>query len=302
MSGRLVITGANSAVGRAILRRASRQTSPAPIVAAVRSDRAAAELPPGIEPARISYENASSLDAAFTGASGVIHLAGVLVERPGSTYEQANVNTTRAVAGAAARQGLDKLVFVSVVGADAASSNRYWKSKGEAEAVVRTCGCAYTILRVPLLLGPGTEGTAAMRRHLSRTTVILPGGGRNRHQPLHIDDLARAALLAAEPALARNRSLDLVGPVSMPDRDILEHGARLLGRAIRIRSMPIAALRLALAVRRRMGGPGFSPDVLEVITADTQIDPAPAAAEIGIALTGLDDMIREIEPLSAGAS
>ena len=301
MSGRVVITGANSAVGRAILRLGLEQHPPPTLIAAVRSERALGGLPalPRDRVARISYDDPSSLEAAFAGASAVVHLAGILVERPGSTYEQANVQTTRSVAEAAEIAGVEKLVFVSVVGADPASPNRYWRTKGEAEAVVRASGCAHTILRVPLLLGPGTEGTAALQRYLSRKTVVLPGGGRNRHQPLYVDDLARAVLLATVPSVARDRTLDLVGPVSMPDRDILQRGARLLGRELRIRSMPIAPLRIVLALRRRMAGSGFSPDVLEVITADTQLDPGPAAAEIGIRLTGLDEMIRQVEPASS---
>jgi hypothetical protein len=32
--------------------------------------------------------------------------------------------------------------------------------------------------------------------------------------------------------------------------------------------------------------------VLEVITADTRLDPQPAAGELGIPLTGLDEMIQ----------
>jgi hypothetical protein len=34
--------------------------------------------------------------------------------------------------------------------------------KGQAEALVRTSGLNYTVLRAPLLLGPGTEGAAAL--------------------------------------------------------------------------------------------------------------------------------------------
>src|SRR5579862_4238605 len=104
MSARIVITGANSAVGRAILRLAAQQPEAAVLIAAVRSERATHEVQP-IPPsqvARISYEDPSSLTAVFSGASAVIHLAGTLFERPGSTYDSANVQTARAVADAAA--------------------------------------------------------------------------------------------------------------------------------------------------------------------------------------------------------
>jgi hypothetical protein len=49
---------------------------------------------------------------------------------------------------------------------------------------------------------------------------------------------------------------------------------------------------LALVIRQRIAGPGFSPDVVEVVTADTRIDPQIAASKIGIQLTGIDEMIQ----------
>lgn len=294
MSTRIVITGANSAVGQAILRAGLTRQPPPTLIAGVRSARAMQGLstPPGGRVVRIVYEEPATLDAACAGATAVIHLAGTLVERPGSTYETANVATARAVAEAAERCGVAKIVLVSAIGADPRSRNRYLRTKGEAEAVTRAAACAHTILRVPLLLGPGTEGTAALLRHLAKPAVKLPGGGRNRQQPLHVDDLARAALRAADPAVARNRTLELVGPESLPDREILERAAAVLGRPVRIGSVPILPLRLILGLQRLVSGPGFSPDVLDVITADTHLDFRPAADELGIPLTGLDETIR----------
>jgi NADH dehydrogenase len=291
---KVVITAANGAVGQAILRQEAREPAPSrTVVAAVRSDRAAKELPPlpNGRIARVSYDDPASLRAAFNGASAVIHLAGVLVEQPGSSYEQANVETTRRVAEAADNSGVEKLVYVSAVGADPASANRYWRTKGEAEALIRACRGSHTILRVPLLLGPKTEGAAALQRQVSRGTVVLAGGGRNLQQPLYVDDLARAVIRAADPGVAKNRTLDLVGPASLPDREILQRAARLRGRTVRIRSVPTGLVRSALKVRRRIAGTGFSADALDVITADTKLDPVPTATELGIRLTGIDEMI-----------
>jgi uncharacterized protein YbjT (DUF2867 family) len=135
---------------------------------------------------------------------------------------------------------------------------------------------------------------------MSHRAVALPGGGRHRQQPLHVDDLARAALEAIDPAVATNRTLDVVGPVSLPHREMIERAARLLGRKIRISTVPIPLIRAALGIRRALGMHGFSPDVLEVITADTDIDPRPAAAELGIVLAGLDGMI--VDSLAIAAS
>lgn len=291
---RVAVTGANGAVGRAILR--STPHRPLDLVAVVRSERAAAELRPvagAARIARVSFDDAASLDAAFEGAAAVIHLAGILVERPGSTYEDANVETTRRVAEATKRCGIAKLVFVSAIGADERSPNRYWRTKGEAEALVRASGVSHTILRVPMLLGRGTEAAAALRRRLSHPVILLLGHGRTLQQPLAVDDLARAALIACDSGGATDRTLELVGPAAVPDREIVERAARLMVRAVRIVPVPVWSVSLALTIGRFTGWRGFSSDALEVLTADTKLDPAPAARELGIALTSLDDMIRE---------
>jgi uncharacterized protein YbjT (DUF2867 family) len=293
----IVISGANSAVGQAILRCGSEPGAASnALVAVVRSERAAEQIAPLLcersRVARISYDDPASLDAAFEGASAVIHLAGILVEQPGSTYEQANVAPTRSVVAAAKRCAAEKFVLVSATGADEKSTNGYYRSKGLAEALVRESGLSYTILRAPLLLGPGTEGAAALIRNASGKEARLIGGGRNLQQPLAVVDLARAALVAAQPSIARNRTLDLVGPVSLPERELVMRAARLQGREVRIRSISKGFLSFVLAIRRRVGGPGFSPDVVDVITADTQLDPQLAASELGIQLTGIDEMIK----------
>jgi NADH dehydrogenase len=293
---RIVITGANSALGRAILRCRSEQGAPPnELVAAVRSKRAVDEIRPllgeGSSAVQISYDDPEGLDAVLKGASAIIHLAGILVERPGSTYELANVAPVRSVVEAAKRCAVAKFVLVSATGADETSSNGYYRSKGQAEALVRASGLCYTILRAPLLLGGATEGAAALKRNASQRKAKLIGGGRNFQQPLYVDDLARAAIAAAQPSVARNRTLDLVGPVSLTDRELVERAARTLGDEVQVRSISKGLLSFVLVIRRRFSGTGFSADVVDVITADTRLDPQPAASELGIRLTGIEEMI-----------
>ena len=278
---RIVITGANSATGQAILRRGSEDLAAAnELVAAVRSAQAANQIPALLRErnatVRISYDDPASLDDAFEDATAIIHLAGILVERPGSTYESANVAPVRSIIEAARRCAVDKFVLVSAIGADEKSPNRYYRSKGQAEAIVRASGLRYTILRAPLLLGPGTEGD-----------LDAP------HSWTYVDDVARATLAAAQPPVASNRTLDLVGPVSLPERELVDRAARILDHQVRITSIPKGLLSFALAIRQRLAGPGFSLDALEVITASTRLDSQLAATELGIQLTGIDEMIKK---------
>jgi len=299
MAMRVVLTGANGAIGREVLRLALAE--PVEIVAAVRSERAERQLPPLPEGrgrvARIDYGSPESLRVAFEGARALIHLPGVLVERAGSSYELSNVATTRVALEAARVCGLEKVVLVSAVGADPSSRNRYFRTKGEAEQIVQASGLTYTILRAPLVLGPGTEGSQALTRN-TRGSAWLLGGGKHLQQPLDVKDLALATLRSALQAeLARNRSLDLAGPERLPERELIQRAARLLGREARIRSIPIVPLRWLLALRTRLLGPGLSPDALEVIVADTHVDAMPAAKELGLSLSPLElTLRRSLEP------
>jgi uncharacterized protein YbjT (DUF2867 family) len=295
---RIVITGANSATGQAILRCASENGSASnAVVAAVRSERAADQIRTLLGDkngtVRISYDDPGSLDEAFQGTNAIIHLAGILVEKPSSTYETANLAPARSVVQAAKRCNVAKFVLVSAIRADEKSSNGYYRTKGQAEDLVRSSGLCYTILRAPLLLGPATEGAEALARNASGSKAMLIGGGRNFQQPLYVDDLARAAIAATQSSVARNRTLELVGPVSLPERELVERAARLLGHQVRVSSIPKGLLSFALATLRRVSGPGFSPDAVEVITADTRLDSQPAACELGIQLTGIDEMIKK---------
>lgn len=295
---KVIITGANSAVGQAILRcDTTLGVGPNRVVAAVRSSRAVEHLrsvrPKVDSIVQISYEQPESLDAVFEGASAIIHLAGILVETPDSTYERANVDSTRSVVEAAKRKSVPKLVLVSATGADENSSNRYYRTKGEAESLVRVSGLSYTVLRAPLLLGPGTAGAAALSRNLKGQRAKLIDAGRSLQQPLHVDDLAYAAMFSTDAQVAKNLTLDVVGPVSLSERQLVERAAQLLGREVRITSISKRLLFFLLTVRRYFGMSGLSRDALEVVTADTHLNPQLSASELGIQLRGIDQMIRD---------
>jgi uncharacterized protein YbjT (DUF2867 family) len=107
---------------------------------------------------------------------------------------------------------------------------------------------------------------------------------------MDVRDLAHAALRALEPGVAEGATLDLVGPESLPERELLERAAASRGASLRVRSVPLWLVRAALAARALLG-PGFSTDALEVVTEDVSLDPLPAARALGLELTPLDETL-----------
>jgi uncharacterized protein YbjT (DUF2867 family) len=292
----IAVTGANSSVGLNLLKHIA-ATDDLDVVAGVRSEHAAATLPTSsrITPRIISYDDADGLAEALDGVLCVVHLAGILIEWPGTSYASSNVATAKAVADAAARAGVQHMVLVSVVGADVASLNRYFRSKGEAERAVLNSGISSTVLRTPIILGPGTAGAASIVRTLGQGRAKLMGGGRYTMRPLDVDDLSRAVL-----GLCRSRPEgatvhQLVGPDSMPYREILAQAASTAGTELTFGTTPIWMAKLGASVMSRVKGGGISPTVIDVITADEVVEKN-ANEELGVALTPLSDTLQKILP------
>lgn len=284
---KIAVTGANSSVGRTLLALIANETG-ITAIAGVRSERAFSSLPIAthIKPRVISYERSADLAESFNGVDTVVHLAGILIEAPGSTYQTANVAATSAVVKAAQLAKVKQVIFVSVVGASPKSSNRYFKSKGDAEKIVADSGLAATIIRTPMLIGHGTAGASAIRGAASNGRAKLLGGGRYTMRPLDVNDLAVAILnscRAENPGVATH---ELVGPEALPYHELITRTAELMAREVEISSIPIWTAKLLTAISSRIKGGGMSPTVIDVITTDEVIEHN-ADKALGVRLTPL---------------
>jgi uncharacterized protein YbjT (DUF2867 family) len=293
---KIAVTGANSSVGLNLLGHL-REHDDIEVVACVRSERAAGEIPesPRVRVRVASYDDGDALAEALAGAACVVHLAGILLEGRGTSYERANVDTTVAVAEAAVRAGVEHLVLVSVVGADAASTNRYFASKGRAERAFAESGLPATIVRTPILLGPGTAGAFSLMRTVRTGRARLLGGGGYTMRPLDVDDLGEALVRTCRARPEGVRLHELVGPEALTYRALLERAAEVAGAKLSLGSIPIWLAKAGAAVRSRLTGGGFTPTVIDVITRDEVVE-RNADVELGITLTPLDDTLRRILP------
>jgi len=292
----LAITGANSAVGSALLRQVVGRAD-IEAVGIVRRPDALAAVPdgPAVRGAVARYDDAAALGAALDGAGCVVHLAGILFESRTTRYEDANVGTTRALVDAARGAGVRRVVFISSIGADPDSPNGYFRSKGEAERVVTASGMAATIIRTPLLLGPATAGGRALVAAASRPTVRTLGGGAHTLRPLDVDDLCLAILHAAAEPASGIALHDLVGPTPITHRALLERMAALLGHQISVRATPIWLARLGASVAGLCRTGGMTPAVIDVITSSESVAHN-ADRDLGLTLTPLQDTLRTLVP------
>ncbi len=287
---RIAVAGANSSVGLRLLEQAA--AAGVAVNAGVRSERALRSLPAHdlIAPRIISYREPDSLDALLRDCDSVVHLAGMLIPGKRASYREANVDAVASVADAVRRGGSRPLVFISVLGASPDSANPYFRSKGEAEAIVGALP-AGIVIRTPILLGPGSAGAAALLASIDRGKASLLGGGKYVLQPLDMDDLCAAILSACRRPVAG--TCELAGPERISHRELVLEAASLFGRPVRIRSAPIWLARLGAAAVSRLRGGGITPAVIEVITADEEV-PDNAAAAFGMELTPLRETLAKL--------
>jgi uncharacterized protein YbjT (DUF2867 family) len=210
----ILVTGGTGFIGKALLRNLVE--SGYPVRALIRPSPRSPELPRGLplEVAVSTLDDARSLRAAMVGVKAVYHLAGV--ERRGAYADLMSVDIqgTRLVAEAAADAGVQRIFFLSHLGADRASAFPVLKAKAIAEEYVRRSRVPYTILRTAIVYGPNDGFTTGLARLFSVIPYFffIPGDGRTLIQPLWVEDLVTCLTWALEDDATRNQTFELGGP------------------------------------------------------------------------------------------
>jgi uncharacterized protein YbjT (DUF2867 family) len=168
---------------------------------------------------------------------------GILFETGKQRFDAVQAEGPRAIAQAAARAGITKLVHVSAIGADAASPAAYARSKAAGEMAVLAEVPGSVILRPSIVFGP-EDNFFNQFAGLARMLPFLPliGGGETKFQPVFVGDVAEAVALALEGKAKAGAAYELGGPAVRSFRQILEYILKETGR-----SRPLVPLPFAIA-------------------------------------------------------
>lgn len=161
------------------------------------------------------------------------------------------VENTRILFRAAKKAGVERIVHTSITHPDRESPLPYFRGKAQLEQDLEQLGIPYAILRPAVLFGATAAESILLNNMawaLRRLPLIgIPGDGRYRMQPIHVEDFALCALDAVEKQ-RQSVVIEAVGPETYMFRDLFLLMGRLLGCPRPVVPMPAAWVRAAASV------------------------------------------------------
>lgn len=270
---KVLVTGADGLVGRAVCRRLLELGCiPRAGVWKAEAWPALKESTPGLREFALLGDLGRSpeIRSALDGVSVVIHLAArvhVMQDDaldPLAEFRRVNVGGTAALARAAAAMGAHRFVYVSTVKVNGeftlgrpfseedppAPQEPYAVSKWEAEETLRgiaaKTGLEFSIIRPPLVYGPGVRANFLRLMRLVERGFPLPfPNTNNRRSLIGVENLADCLARCATHPAAANRTFLISDGDDLSTRDLVIRLAALFGRPARFLPVPEFALRLA---------------------------------------------------------
>ncbi|WP_407354656.1 NAD-dependent epimerase/dehydratase family protein [Luteimonas sp. R10] len=147
-------------------------------------------------------------------------------------------------------------------------------------------GAAATLLRPTLIYGAGRDHSLSRIAALAARTgfFVLPRGTRGLRQPVHVDDLAAAALAAIECTASFGRGYALPGGETLPYREMVVRTLAALPSRPRLIELPSPLFRLALRTAHASGRlRGLPAGAVARMREDLVFDAGPARRDLGYA-------------------
>ncbi len=162
------------------------------------------------------------LQKKLKNSDALIHLIGIGRESPKSTFEEINVDLTKNAIKTCKKCGIKKIIYISGLGVSKSNTSNYFISKYRAEQEIINSGLDYTIFRASYIIGKTDHLTKSLSKQMKKGTIVIPGSGRYRLQPIFVEDVAKIILEAILEKKFSNKILDLVGPRKISFEDFVK--------------------------------------------------------------------------------
>src|SRR6478752_3227476 len=237
-----------------------------------------------------------SVADALAGAYGVVNAVSLYLERGQETFHSGHVESAQRVAAQALRAGVERLVHVSGIGADAASPSRYIRKRGEGELAVRAAFADALFVRPAVIFGPDAAFLTTILKLLRRLpSYPMFGGGRTRWQPAYVEDVAEAVARVMRRAETHSIIFEFGGPRVYSYEQFLRSVASLAGLAPRLAPIPFAVWHALAWASEILPGPHLTRNQVELMEIDTVSSPEmPGFCELGITPHSVEAILQKM--------
>lgn len=171
----------------------------------------------------------SSLAPKLAGIDVAVNAAGIFREVGGQTFDTVHALGPIALFEACVAARVKRVVQVSALGADADAASRFHLSKRAADEALLASAIEAVVAQPSLVFGADGASSRLFLMAATLPLLLLPAGGRQRVQPIHIDDLTEALAALCERKAAPTGRVALVGDEALPIGDYLQALRRSLG-------------------------------------------------------------------------
>jgi uncharacterized protein YbjT (DUF2867 family) len=292
-NGRTVtVFGGTGFLGRRIVRHLRYREFPVRI-ASRHPDRGHSQFGPDdpqLQFLEANIQDERSVADALAGAYGVVNAVSLYVEHGLETFHSVHVESAQRVAVQAHRAGVERLVHVSGIGADAASPSRYIRKRGEGELAVRAAFADALFVRPAVMFGPDDALLTTILK-LLRQLPIYPmfGRGRTRLQPVYVEDVAEAVARVMRRAQTPSKIFEFGGP------QFLRAVAHQAGLAPLLIPIPLAVWHALAGASEMFPSPLLTRNQVDLMQIDTASSPdMPGFVELGISPHSVETILQKM--------
>jgi uncharacterized protein YbjT (DUF2867 family) len=292
---KVLVTGGTGFVGTAIVHEL--RARELDVRALVRNPRNAERVKAwDVEPAFGDVTDATSVLAAARGCTHVIHLAAIIRGRA-SEFERVMIGGTQNVIAAARTAGAERFVHMSALplGEHNRTLTPYFAAKWQMEHDVKASGIEHVVFRPSFVFGRsgGALPTFIRQVRLSPAVTVI-GSGRQRLQPVWIDDVAAHFATALELPLAANRTFELGGPDVVTWDDLYKRIAKTLRKRRTLVHVPAGVARSGARLIEWIPGSPLTADQVTMLekAGDSVVHGSDTVDTFALPLLPLDEQLR----------
>ncbi|MEC9308501.1 MAG: NAD-dependent epimerase/dehydratase family protein [Chloroflexota bacterium] len=162
----------------------------------------------------------------------VISLVSVIHRTKTNDFTSVNIDgVANLMEAVRASDSVKHIVHISALGAIANPRYKYLHSKWKGEQEINKSGVPATILRPSIILGEGDEFSNILGAAIKISPIIpVIGHGRNRFQPIMVDDMAKCVVAALGRGEIAGRTIELGGPEQLSYNEIVDLICTTMGK------------------------------------------------------------------------